>query len=64
MDEDEIDGAESAAHGTARLRPRAQTSTTDGAADAHPLETGRIRMSGPSAELLASDEIRKAYLGV
>ena len=28
------------------------------------LETGRIRMSGPSAELLASDEIRKAYLGV
>ncbi|TXL68281.1 ABC transporter ATP-binding protein [Zeimonas arvi] len=28
------------------------------------LETGRIRMSGPSAELLASDEIRKAYLGI
>jgi branched-chain amino acid transport system ATP-binding protein len=28
------------------------------------LETGRIRMSGASAELLASDEIRKAYLGV
>jgi branched-chain amino acid transport system ATP-binding protein len=28
------------------------------------LETGRIRMSGPSAELLSSDEIRKAYLGV
>ena len=28
------------------------------------LETGRIRMSGPSVELLASDEIRKAYLGV
>jgi branched-chain amino acid transport system ATP-binding protein len=28
------------------------------------LETGRIRMGGPSAELLASDEIRKAYLGV
>ena len=28
------------------------------------LETGRIRMSGTSAELLASDEIRKAYLGV
>jgi branched-chain amino acid transport system ATP-binding protein len=28
------------------------------------LETGRIRMSGDSAQLLASDEIRKAYLGV
>jgi branched-chain amino acid transport system ATP-binding protein len=31
---------------------------------AYLLETGRIRMSGPAAELLASDEIRKAYLGV
>ena len=28
------------------------------------LETGRIRMGGPSEALLASDEIRKAYLGV
>ena len=28
------------------------------------LETGRIKSSGPSAELLASDEIRKAYLGI
>jgi branched-chain amino acid transport system ATP-binding protein len=28
------------------------------------LETGRIRMSGTSEELLASDDIRKAYLGV
>ncbi|MFA7503242.1 MAG: ABC transporter ATP-binding protein [Burkholderiaceae bacterium] len=28
------------------------------------LETGRIRMGGASEELLASDEIRKAYLGV
>jgi branched-chain amino acid transport system ATP-binding protein len=31
---------------------------------AYLLETGRIRMSGTSGELLASDEIRKAYLGV
>ncbi len=31
---------------------------------AYLLETGRIRMSGSAAELLASDEIRKAYLGV
>jgi branched-chain amino acid transport system ATP-binding protein len=28
------------------------------------LETGRIRISGSAAELLASEEIRKAYLGV
>jgi branched-chain amino acid transport system ATP-binding protein len=28
------------------------------------LETGRIRVSGSAAELLASEEIRKAYLGV
>jgi branched-chain amino acid transport system ATP-binding protein len=31
---------------------------------AYLLETGRIRQSGPAAELLASDEIRRAYLGV
>ncbi len=31
---------------------------------AYLLETGRIKMDGPSAELLASDEIRKAYLGI
>jgi len=31
---------------------------------AYLLETGRIRASGPAAELLASDEIRRAYLGV
>ena len=31
---------------------------------AYLLETGRIKSSGPSAELLASDEIRKAYLGI
>ena len=31
---------------------------------AYLLETGRIRSSGSSAELLASDEIRKAYLGI
>ena len=31
---------------------------------AYLLETGRIRSSGPAAELLASDEIRRAYLGV
>jgi branched-chain amino acid transport system ATP-binding protein len=28
------------------------------------LETGRIRASGTSAELLASAEVQKAYLGV
>ena len=31
---------------------------------AYLLETGRIRMSGAAAELLASDEIRRAYLGI
>ena len=31
---------------------------------AYLLETGRIKQSGPAAELLASSEIRKAYLGL
>ena len=31
---------------------------------AYLLETGRIKSGGTSAELLASDEIRKAYLGI
>ena len=31
---------------------------------AYLLETGRIRQQGPAAELLASEAIRKAYLGV
>ena len=31
---------------------------------AYLLETGRIKSSGTSAELLASDDIRKAYLGI
>jgi branched-chain amino acid transport system ATP-binding protein len=31
---------------------------------AYLLETGRIKSSGSSAELLANDEIRKAYLGI
>ncbi len=31
---------------------------------AYLLETGRIRQSGPAGELLESEEIRKAYLGV
>ena len=31
---------------------------------AYLLETGRIKSSGSSAELLASDEIRKTYLGI
>ncbi len=31
---------------------------------AYLLETGRIKQSGPAAELLASAEIRKAYLGI
>ena len=31
---------------------------------AYLLETGRIRRSGPAAELLASQDIRRAYLGV
>jgi branched-chain amino acid transport system ATP-binding protein len=31
---------------------------------AYLLEVGRIKASGPSAELLASDDIRKAYLGI
>jgi branched-chain amino acid transport system ATP-binding protein len=31
---------------------------------AYLLEAGRIKMSGPSQEFLASEEIRKAYLGL
>ena len=31
---------------------------------AYLLETGRIKSSGPSAELLASEQIRKTYLGL
>ncbi|MEA2935797.1 MAG: branched-chain amino acid transport system ATP-binding protein, partial [Variibacter sp.] len=31
---------------------------------AYLLEVGRMRMSGPAAELLASDEIRKTYMGL
>ena len=31
---------------------------------AYLLETGRIKTSGTSAELLGSEEIRKAYLGL
>ena len=31
---------------------------------AYLLETGRIHTSGPAAELLANDEVRRAYLGV
>ena len=31
---------------------------------AYLLEVGRIKTSGSSSELLASDEIRKAYIGV
>ncbi len=31
---------------------------------AYVLETGRIKMEGKAAELAASDEVRKAYLGV
>ena len=31
---------------------------------AYLLETGRIKLSGAAAELLASDEIRRAYLGL
>jgi branched-chain amino acid transport system ATP-binding protein len=34
------------------------------AARAYVLEVGRIAMSGPAAVLAASDEVRKAYLGV
>ena len=29
----------------------------------HVIELGRITFDGPSAELLQSDEVRKAYLG-
>ena len=31
---------------------------------AYVLETGRVRLAGPSAELLDNPEIKKAYLGV
>ena len=30
---------------------------------AYVIEVGKIRMEGPAAELAASDEVRKAYLG-
>jgi branched-chain amino acid transport system ATP-binding protein len=31
---------------------------------AYLLEVGRIKTSGPARELAASDEIRKAYMGI
>ena len=31
---------------------------------AYLLDTGRIKQSGPAAELLASNEIRRTYLGI
>ena len=31
---------------------------------AYLLEVGKVQMAGPAAELLASDEIRKAYIGI
>jgi branched-chain amino acid transport system ATP-binding protein len=31
---------------------------------AYLLEVGRIKASGPAQELLASDEVRKAYMGL
>jgi branched-chain amino acid transport system ATP-binding protein len=34
------------------------------AARGYLLETGRIKLAGSSAELLASDAIKKAYLGL
>ncbi|WP_419999141.1 ABC transporter ATP-binding protein [Streptomyces boninensis] len=34
------------------------------ASDAYVLETGRVALSGPAAELAASDEVRRRYLGV
>jgi branched-chain amino acid transport system ATP-binding protein len=30
---------------------------------AYVIEVGKIRMEGPAAQLAASDEVRKAYLG-
>jgi branched-chain amino acid transport system ATP-binding protein len=30
---------------------------------AYVIEVGQIRMEGPAAELAASDDVRKAYLG-
>jgi branched-chain amino acid transport system ATP-binding protein len=30
---------------------------------AYVIEVGQIRMEGPAAQLAASDEVRKAYLG-
>ncbi|NGN64659.1 ABC transporter ATP-binding protein [Streptomyces sp. A7024] len=34
------------------------------ASEAYVLETGRVALSGPAAELAASDEVRRRYLGV
>jgi branched-chain amino acid transport system ATP-binding protein len=31
---------------------------------AYVLETGRVTIEGPGAELLANDEVRRAYLGM
>jgi branched-chain amino acid transport system ATP-binding protein len=31
---------------------------------AYVLEVGRVTMNGPAADLAASDEVRKAYLGM
>jgi branched-chain amino acid transport system ATP-binding protein len=31
---------------------------------AYLLEVGRIKMSGPAGDLLANDEVRRAYIGL
>jgi branched-chain amino acid transport system ATP-binding protein len=33
------------------------------ASDAYVIETGRIVMSGPAAEIAGNEDIRKSYLG-
>lgn len=56
---------EIAGSGTAVLLVEQDVDTALSVSDhAYVLETGRITMSGPSAQLLADPQIRQAYLGV
>ena len=40
------------------------TQALEAAARAYVMQSGRVALSGSAAELAASDEVRKAYLGM
>ena len=45
------------------IRPVSSTYARSATESAYVLETGRITLSGTGKELMASDAVRKAYLG-